>query len=88
MLLNKCRRLPMLDKERAYYENNLSTLQGSYLGKYVVISGENIIGDYESDEEAYAGAINANCTPGFFMIKLITEDPEEQTQHFTSLVYV
>ena len=77
----------MLDRERAYYENNLSILQENYLGKYIVISGETIIGNYESDEEAYAGAINANYAPGSFMIKLITEDPEEQTQHFTSLVY-
>ena len=78
----------MLDKERTYYENNLSTLQKDYLDKYVVISGDQVLGAYESDEEAYAGAIRENCTPGSFMIKLITGNPEEQTQRFTSLVYV
>jgi hypothetical protein len=77
----------MLDKEQLYYENNLSTLQEKYLGRHIVISGESIVGDYASDEEAYAGAIKAKCSPGSFMIKLITENPEEQIQRFTSLVY-
>jgi len=78
----------MFEKEKAYYENNLSTLQEKYMGKYIVISGENVVGAYDSDEQAYAGAMEEKCLPGSFMIKLITENPEEQTQHFTSLVYV
>jgi len=78
----------MLEKETAYYENNLSSLQENYPGKYIVISDNNIIGAYDSDEEAYAGAMEAKCTPGAFMIKHITMNPEEQIQRFTSLVYV
>jgi hypothetical protein len=78
----------MLDKERTYYENNLSTLQKDHLGKYIVISGDRLIGAFDSDEQAYTGAMEANCSPGSFMIKLITGNPEEQIQRFTSLVYV
>jgi len=78
----------MLEKETAYYENNISTLRENYLGKYIVISGDQFIGAYESDEKAYIGAMEAKCTPGAFMIKFITKTTEEQTQHFTSLVYV
>jgi len=78
----------MLEQETAYYKNNLSALQEKYLEKYVVISGDMIIGDYDSDEQAYAGAMEAKCSPGAFMIKHITENPEEQIQRFSSLVYV
>jgi hypothetical protein len=78
----------MLDKERAYYKDHLSTLQKDHLGKYVVISGDRFIGAYDSDEQAYTGAAEANCVPGSFMIRLVTDSLEEQTQRFTSLVYV
>ena len=78
----------MFDKETVYYENNLSTLQKKYMGRYIVISEDKVIGAYDSDEQAYAGAIEAKCLPGAFMIKPITENPEDQIQRFTSLVYV
>ena len=78
----------MLEQEKAYYEKNLSTLQEKYMGKYVVISGDKFINAYDSDETAYAGAIDAKCPLGSFMIKLISENPEDQVQRFTSLVYV
>ena len=78
----------MFDKEMAYYENNLSTLQEKYMGRYVVISGDQVIGAYDSDEQAYAGAMEAKCLPGEFMIKPIIENPEELIQRFSSLVYV
>jgi len=78
----------MLDREKAYYESNLSSLQETYMGKYVVISGDRVIGGFDSDEQAYAGAMEANCPPGSFMIKPITGNPEDQVQRFTSLVYV
>jgi hypothetical protein len=78
----------MLDQESAYYEDNLSTLQEKYLGKYVVISGNNVVGAYDSDGNAYAGAMEAKCPLGAFMIKHITGNPEDQIQRFSSLVYV
>jgi len=78
----------MLEQETAYYKDNLSTLQEKYLEKYVVISGDNFIGAYNSDEQAYAGAMEAKCPLGAFMIKYITENPEDQIQRFSSLVYV
>ena len=81
-------RMIMLDKESAYYENNLSTLQEKYMGRYIVISGDQVIGAYDSDEQAYIGAMEAKCIPGAFMIKPITKNPEDQVQRFSSLVYV
>ena len=78
----------MFDKEMAYYENNLSTLQEKYMGRYIVISGDQVIGAYDSDEQAYAGAMEAKCLPGAFMIKPITENPDDLIQRFSSLVYV
>ena len=78
----------MLEKEKAYYESNLTAIHEAYLGKYVVISGDRVIGGYDSDEQAYAGAMEANCALGSFMIKPITDNPEDRVQRFTSLVYV
>jgi len=78
----------MLEKEKAYYEGNLSTLRENYMGKYVVISGDRLIGGYDSDEQAYAGAMAANCPLGSFMIKPITANREDHIQRFTSRVYV
>jgi len=78
----------MLEKEKAYYESNLIALQETYLGKYVVISRDQVIGGYDSDEQAYVGAMEANCALGSFMIKPITGNLEDQVQRFTSLVYV
>jgi len=45
-------RLPMLEKERAYYESNLNSLRETYMGRYVLISGDRLSGGYDSDEEA------------------------------------
>ena len=78
----------MLEQETAYYKDNLSTLREKYPEKYVVISGNKIIGAYNSDEQAYAGAMEAKCPPGAFMIKHISENAEDQIQRFSSLVYV
>jgi len=78
----------MFEKETFYYENNINALQEKYLGKYVVISGDRIIGAYDSDEQAYTSAMKAKCAPGAFMIKPITENPEDLIQRFASLVYV
>jgi len=78
----------MLEKERAYFESNLSVLQQNYMGKYVVISGDQVIGPYESDEDAYSGAMEAKYPLGSFMIKHITDDLDDQIQRFTGFVYV
>jgi len=78
----------MLEQETAYYKDNLDTLQKNYPEKYVVISGDKIVGAYNSDEQAYAGAIEAKCPLGAFAIKYITGNPEDQIQRFSSLVYV
>jgi hypothetical protein len=78
----------MFEKESAYYEKNIKTLQDKYKGRYVVISADTFIGDYDSDEAAYAGAMAAKLEPGDFMIKPIPEAGTDQVQRFTSLVYV
>ena len=78
----------MLEKERAYYESNLNSLRETYMGRYVLISGDRLIGGYDSDEEAYASAMEKNCMPGSFMIKPVIGNDQEYIQRFTSRVYV
>jgi hypothetical protein len=78
----------MFEKESAYYEKNIKTLREKYKGRYVVISGDTLVGGYDSDEAAYAGAVAAKLEPGAFMIRPVPEAGADQTQRFTSLVYV
>ncbi|MDR2052346.1 MAG: hypothetical protein LBP80_02950 [Treponema sp.] len=78
----------MFEKESAYFEENIKALRDKYKGRYVVISGDTLVGDYDSDETAYAGAIAAKLEPGEFMIKFVPEAGPVQVQRFTSLVYV
>jgi hypothetical protein len=84
----KVQEADMFEKESAYYEKNIKILQDTYKSRYVVISGDTLIGDYDSDEAAYAGAMAAKLEPGAFMIKFIPETEADQVQRFTGLVYV
>ena len=78
----------MFEKEEFFFDENFDNIREKYLGKYVVISENEIIGAFDSDEQAFAGAIEAKCTIGEFMIKHITENKENQVQRFSNYVYV
>jgi hypothetical protein len=57
----------MLEQELQFYQENETSLLEQYLNKWVVISGDLVIGTYENDEEAYDATIKT--TPlGQFMI--------------------
>lgn len=77
----------MFEKETEFFNKNKAKFRKEFLGKHVVISGNELLGVYNSDEEAYFEALKTK-EPGEFMIKLITPTDEETIQRFTSLVYV
>jgi len=77
----------MLNKEQEYFDSHKAELKEKYLGKRVVISGNEIKGAFDSDAEALSEALKT-MAPGTFMIKFITENDEEQVQRFFSRVYV
>lgn len=77
----------MFEKEIEFFNKNKAKYRKEYLGKHVVISGAELLGIYDSDEQAYEEALKTK-KPGEFMIKFITLTDDEVIQRFTSLVYV
>lgn len=77
----------MLEREYDYYEKNISELATKYLGKWVVIVEDSVIGAFPSQGEAYANAVKTN-KPGTFLIQEITGSTNSAIQRFFSLVYV
>jgi hypothetical protein len=65
----------MLDTEWDFYENNRDELVEKYCGKYVVISGEEVIAAYDDEKTAYRETVKTILL-GSFMIHHITEVEE------------
>jgi hypothetical protein len=76
----------MLDREQTYFEAHKAELREKYLGKRIVIAGEEIKGAYDTDAEAYAAAVKT-MKPGSFMIKPVTRTDEEAIQRYMNRVY-
>ena len=72
---NSSKEYNMLDTEWEFYENNRDELVEKYCGKYVVISGKNVIAAYDDENEAYFETIKT-IPLGSFMIHHITEEEE------------
>lgn len=77
----------MLQKEQEFFDTHKEELRKRYLGKRIVISGNEVKGAFNSDEEALTESLKT-MAPGSFMIKFVTENDEEQVQRFFSRVYV
>lgn len=75
----------MLEKEFQYYLDNQEELVKKYQDKYVVIKGEEIIGVYDSDEEAYFNTIKEH-EEGTFLIQFCEKGESSYTQSFHSRV--
>jgi uncharacterized protein YtpQ (UPF0354 family) len=70
----------MLEREFEFYENNKLEIRQKYLGKRVVIVGDQIIAAYDDMEEAYMETVKA-YTPGTFMIHDVPVDIEDEIVH-------
>lgn len=77
--------LIMLEKEFKYYIDNQALLVKKYNGRFIVIKGEKIIGDYSSTEEAYKETIKTHEL-GTFLIQECLPGKESYTQTFHSRV--
>ena len=53
-----------LEREFEYYQKNMKEIREKYLGKRVVIVGDQIIAAYDGIEEAYTDC-NSKCPLGF-----------------------
>jgi hypothetical protein len=68
----------MLEREQKFYADHRDELRKKYLGKRVVIKGEQILGVYEDDMEAINAMAAAGHELGTFMAKHIPVDPEDE----------
>ena len=65
----------MLEAEWEFYENNRDELVEKYCGKYVVISGNQVVAAYDDDNKAYFETIKS-IPLGSFMIHHVAEEEE------------
>lgn len=77
----------MLENEFKYYLNHQSELVKKYNGRFIVIMGETIIGDYASHSEAYNETIKTHQL-GTFLIQHCLPGKESYTQTFYSQVII
>lgn len=75
----------MLKKEFQFYLDNQADFVKEYLNKYLVIKGAEIIGVYNSIEEAYIEPQKEHEL-GTFLIQLCQEGTDSYTQTFHSRV--
>ena len=75
----------MLTKEFEYYLANQKDLVKKYNGKVLVIKGQQVIGVYESETEAYFKTIKAHDL-GTFLIQKCEPGEESYTQMYNSRV--
>jgi hypothetical protein len=75
----------MLEREFEFYENNKSEIRQKYLGKRIVIVGEQIIAAYDDFDEAYQETVKT-YELGTFMIHDVPIDIEDEIAYLFSFV--
>ena len=76
----------MLDKEFQYYLDNQGELVKKINGRFIVIIGEDIVGNHESYEQALFKSMK-NYELGSFLIQECTEGEEAYTQCLVNVRY-
>lgn len=74
-----------LKKEFDYYLKNQKQLVKKYEGKYLVIKDQTVVGDFDSELDAYAFATE-RYEPGSFLIQPCLPGEDSYTQTFYSRV--
>jgi hypothetical protein len=75
----------MLDKELQYYIENQTELVQKYLGKFLVIKNQAVIGIYSAEIEAYSETVKEHEL-GTFLIQECQPGDENYTQTFRTRV--
>jgi hypothetical protein len=76
----------MLEKEFKYYLDHQDELVQLYNGKYIVIAGEDVLGSYESIDEAYFMTLQSH-EMGTFLIQYCESGEDAYTESYHSNVY-
>ena len=75
----------MLDTEFKYYVEHQTELLDKYSGKFIVIKGEKVIGDYDSQMDAYNETLKTEKL-GTFLIQHCIPGTQSYTHTFHSRV--
>lgn len=75
----------MLEKEFKYFVEHQQDLVKKYEGKFIVLVGEELIGVYDTIEDAYTKSAESH-EPGTFFIQKCLPGKEAYTQTFNSRV--
>lgn len=75
----------MLEKEFKYYLDHQKELLKKYGEKYIYIVGEEVVGPFDNQFDAYLQAIKKH-KEGTFLIQLCSQGDESYTQTFHSRV--
>jgi hypothetical protein len=75
----------MLDKEFKFYLDHQEDLVKNYNGKYLVIKGEEVIGVFDTEDQAYFET-EKTIEPGTFLIQLCEPGDTSYTQIYHSRV--
>ncbi|MDO6761750.1 hypothetical protein Q4566_16195 [Tamlana sp. 2_MG-2023] len=75
----------MLEKEFKYYLNNQDELLKKFNGRYIVIKGDKILGDYSSEIEALSETRKSHEV-GTFLIQKCTPGNNAYTETYHSRV--
>lgn len=75
----------MLDNEYKYYLDHQQELLARYKGRFIVICGDSVVGDYDSQAAAYLDSIK-KYKLGTFLIQECTDGTSGYTQTYHSRV--
>jgi hypothetical protein len=75
----------MLEKEFKYFLDHQEELVKKYNGRFIVIIGEKVTGDFASEAEAYIETVKTQ-TPGTFLIQQCLPGQTAYKQTFHSRV--
>ncbi|WP_412464451.1 DUF5678 domain-containing protein [Flavobacterium mekongense] len=75
----------MLDKEFKYYLENQEKLVKDYEGKFIVIIGEEVVGAFNTEQEAYFDS-ERKYKSGTFLVQFCEKGEGSYTQTFHSRV--
>ena len=75
----------MYETEKAFYQANKPSLREKYIGKHIVIIGENIVGVYDDAGAAYHETIKTHPL-GSFMLQAVPENIEDEIPYISPFV--
>ena len=76
----------MLETENKYYQEHKKEFREKYLGKHIVISGNELKGVYDNDRDAFDSSI-LTMEPGTFMIKIVTAKDEDEWRSYSHAAF-